>query len=241
MGSVEKVDVVIPVYNGAAYLGEAIDSVLAQTHGAVEVCVVDDGSTDESGAVAMSYGSALTYVRQKRAGNGAARNRGTGFSDGAVISFLDADDRWLPEKLAREVGALLADPGLDGVRARMREFVSLEVAADVRASIRAPLDGIPALHSYSTMRRDAFERIGGFTTEVQLGVGLDFSARWEDAGLRSRVLDEVLTERRLHASNHWTRESGRVADLARTIKATLDRRRAAQSAESALSDEPEGD
>ena len=74
--STDTVNVVIPVYNGAPYLGEAIDSVLAQTYPSIDLCVVDDGSTDGSGAIAQAYGPVVTYTRQSRAGNGAARNRG---------------------------------------------------------------------------------------------------------------------------------------------------------------------
>ena len=77
------------------------------------------------------------------------------------------------------------------------------------------------------MHRAAFESLDGFTTGQRLGVGLDFSTRWEDAGLRSLVLDEILIVRRLHSSNNWARETGRIGDLARTVKSTLDRRRKA--------------
>ena len=137
--STDTVNVVIPVYNGAPYLGEAIDSVLAQTYPSIDLCVVDDGSTDGSGAIAQAYGPVVTYTRQSRAGNGAARNRGIRLSDAGVFSFLDADDRWVPEKLTIEVETLMADQALDGVRGRIREFVSPEISAEAGASIRAPL------------------------------------------------------------------------------------------------------
>ena len=225
----ETVSVVIPVYNGSAYLDEAIDSVFAQTYPNVELVVVDDGSTDESGTVAMRHGSDLIYARQERVGNGAARNEGARLSSGGWLSFLDADDRWLPEKLTREAGALMADGGLDGVRSRLREFVSPELDERGRASLRAPLEGAPSLYYFGTLRRGAFEKLGGFTSEVQLGVGVDFSARWEEAGLRSLLLDDVLVERRLHASNNWAREAARRSDFARTVKAAFERRHRARN------------
>jgi hypothetical protein len=77
------------------------------------------------------------------------------------------------------------------------------------------------------MFRTAFEQIGGFTTDLQLAVGVDFSARWADLGLHTQLVEEVLVERRLHSSNNWARESGRRSDLAMAVKASLERRRKA--------------
>ena len=145
------------------------------------------------------------------------------------MSFLDADDRWLSDKLEVKVAALRADLSLDGVRPRIREFVSPDITGEAAAAIRA--HSTASLGFTATQRREGARSngSGGFTTEVRLRVGVDFSTRWEDEGFRSLVLDQVLIERRLHSSNNWTREPGRVSDLARTVKATLDRRRAAQS------------
>src|SRR5215472_14752134 len=94
-----RVTVMIGVYNGARYLGEAIDSVLAQTRPVHELIVVDDGSTDGSGEIARSYGASVRCVRQERGGMAAARNRAIEDATGDFFAFLDADDRFPPEKL----------------------------------------------------------------------------------------------------------------------------------------------
>ena len=86
-----KVSCIIPVFNGARYLRETLDSVFAQTHGDLEVIVVDDGSTDASADIARSYANVIC-LQQANAGHASARNRGLAAATGAFISFNDADD-----------------------------------------------------------------------------------------------------------------------------------------------------
>src|SRR5262249_10463923 len=81
------VSVVIPVYNGAAHLRQAIQSVLTQTYPNLQVIVVDDGSTDESAPIAQSFGSLVRHCHQPQSGAGAARNRGVELADGEWITF----------------------------------------------------------------------------------------------------------------------------------------------------------
>src|SRR5439155_23564909 len=99
------ISVLIACYNGGRYLAEAIESVLKQTYPRVELIVVDDGSDDDSADVARRFGSALALVSQPRAGIGAARNRAVSLATGDFLAFLDADDRFLPDKLERQMAA----------------------------------------------------------------------------------------------------------------------------------------
>jgi len=105
------VSVVIPTYNCARFLADAVDSVLAQTFKDHEVIIVDDGSTDETSQVINRYGTKVRYIRQRNAGVSAARNLGISESTGRYISFLDSDDTWLPSKLDRQLDALQKQPG----------------------------------------------------------------------------------------------------------------------------------
>jgi len=104
--SAYRVSVVIPAYNCARYISRAIESVLAQTHPADEIIVVDDGSTDDTAAVVRQYGSAVRYIYQNNAGPSAARNTGINAARYPWIAFLDADDEWLPEKLQLQIALL---------------------------------------------------------------------------------------------------------------------------------------
>jgi glycosyltransferase involved in cell wall biosynthesis len=107
-----SVSVVIPAYNVEQYIGRAIDSVLAQTRRAVEVIVVDDGSTDETAGVIQGYGSDVRYIYQEKAGASIARNRGIEEAKGEWIAFLDADDEWLPDKLKVQMALMERNPEL---------------------------------------------------------------------------------------------------------------------------------
>lgn len=104
------VSVVIPTYNTAAFVGRALDSVLAQSWADHEVLVVDDGSTDGTAAVLAAYGERVRVLAQANAGPAAARNLGLRQARGRYVAFLDADDWWLPAKLVRQVELLDARP-----------------------------------------------------------------------------------------------------------------------------------
>lgn len=95
----ELVSVIIPTYNRAAYILEAVESVLSQTYKHVELIVVDDGSTDATGELLLQQGEKLTILHTSHEGPGAARNCGIAAARGDYIAFLDSDDVWLPEKL----------------------------------------------------------------------------------------------------------------------------------------------
>lgn len=108
------VSVIIPVYGGEAFVERAVDSALGQNHRHLEVVVVDDGSPDESAAlVAARYADdpRVRLVRQANAGTAAARNAGIVASRGAFVALLDQDDRWLPDKLTRQL-PLFDDPAV---------------------------------------------------------------------------------------------------------------------------------
>lgn len=94
------VSVIIPTYNRAHCVGEAIDSVLAQVPPADEVIVVDDGSTDDTAEVLAAYGDRITVLHQQNAGAAAARNTGIRHATGEWVAFLDSDDLWRPGRLA---------------------------------------------------------------------------------------------------------------------------------------------
>jgi glycosyltransferase involved in cell wall biosynthesis len=234
-----RISVMIPVYNGEAYLGEAIESVLTQSYRPIEIVVVDDGSDDASGAVARRFGGAVCYERQPRRGNGAARNRAVALATGELFTFLDADDRLIPGALERLAGVLERDSSLQAVYGHVREFVSPDVAAEARVRLRPPIDRIAGcLPTNMLMRRDAFLRVGGFATDLRVGVTVDWSARAQELGMPTVLLDDVLFERRLHAGNNGLREREHASHYLRVVKAALDRRRALPPEARAAGPEP---
>ncbi|MBX2998551.1 MAG: glycosyltransferase [Caldilineaceae bacterium] len=105
-----RVSVVIPAYNQADYLAEAITSSLEQTYKDYEIIVVDDGSTDETPAVAQSFGSAIRYIRQENQGLAGARNTGIRHANGDYVALLDSDDRWSPDFLRTMMSLVEQNP-----------------------------------------------------------------------------------------------------------------------------------
>ena len=97
------VSILIPCYNSAAYVCEAVDSALSQTHPNFEVIVVDDGSTDESQSVLKAYGNRIRWRTIGNSGACVARNVALSMASGEYIQFLDADDLLLPEKIERQL------------------------------------------------------------------------------------------------------------------------------------------
>lgn len=110
-----KVSVIIPTYNRARFIGAAVESVLAQTFTDFEVVLVDDGSTDETPEVVGRYldDPRVLYIMQNNRGRSQARNRALAVARGAYIAFLDSDDSYLPEKLAKQVAYLDSKPDVD--------------------------------------------------------------------------------------------------------------------------------
>ncbi len=106
-----RVTAVIPTYNRAWTLAEAVESVLAQDYPAIEAIVVDDGSTDDTPSILGRYGDRIRVIRQENRGVSAARNRGIGEARGVYIAFLDSDDLWRPGKISAQVAFFGSCPG----------------------------------------------------------------------------------------------------------------------------------
>lgn len=105
--------VIIPVFNGAGTIARAIQSVLEQSFRDFELIVVDDGSSDETGAVVQGFGDRLRYLHQDNAGVSRARNNGAQLARGQWLAFLDCDDWFLPDRLARHAAMIQVSPSLD--------------------------------------------------------------------------------------------------------------------------------
>jgi glycosyltransferase involved in cell wall biosynthesis len=219
---------VIPVHNGESHIREALDSVTRQEHGASQIIVVDDGSTDGTrGAVEAFADPRIVYVRQQKAGAAAARNHGAHLADGELIAFLDADDVWTAEKLRLQHARLL-EGGVDMVFGLVEEFISPEATEGLEGRVHphdGPMTGVSVITLL--MRTADFHRVGPFDERLQLGEFLDWYGRAVDVGLVSVVIPRVLARRRLHESNQGRSNRPQAAEYARILKRMLERRRGA--------------
>jgi glycosyltransferase involved in cell wall biosynthesis len=220
------VTAVIPVYNGERYLREAIDSVLAQDYPALDLLLIDDGSTDGSAAIARSCGARLRYHYQPNAGLSAAQNAGVENARGAFIAFLDCDDLWAPRKISRQLEVFEASPGTDLVFGHVRQFLSPDLEPGAGRAVPAGLEVMPGYSTGTLLARsEVFQRVGLFARDFRVGEFLEWYGRATDAGLRSQMLDEVLLHRRIHADNMGVRDRDQRGDYLKVFKAALDRRR----------------
>lgn len=173
------ISVIIPCFNQAKFLGEAIESVLAQSYSRLEVILVDDGSTDRTCQVATSY-LEVRYIHQKNQGLSAARNAGFQISQGTALVFLDADDRLLSDALEKGLAELQRHPECAFVAGRYR---MIEADGSIRKEIfpywllptpkagnhyHAFLEGnFIGMHATVMYRRSALESVGGFDASLK--------------------------------------------------------------------------
>lgn len=203
------ISVIIPVYNAERYLAEAIESVLAQHLLPDEILVVDDGSTDGSAKVAQSF-PMVRYLWQPQAGASVARNHGVSLAQGELLAFLDADDLWLPDKLANQLAYLQSNPAVDMVFGQVEQFYAAELADAVD---RPPLPGGEQMAGYHVgamlIWRTAFEKVGPFDPQWQVAHFIEWYRRATNQGLQHVVLPAVVMKRRIHTTNLGIREHDR--------------------------------
>ncbi len=230
------VSVVIPAYEAERFIGEAIESVRAQTYAPVETIVVDDGSADGTAAVAAGY-EGVAVISQDNAGPAAARNRGFAAARGELIAFHDADDAMAPDKLEVQAGHLLAHPGVGCVLAEQELLVEpgTELPFWVEGSSvptimppRPPeLADEPLVHPMTmVVRRAAFELVGSFDESLRMAEDFDWMLRASEAGVEIARLPEVLLRRRVHPASLTQDAAGARAGHFLALKARIERHRA---------------
>lgn len=196
------VSVIIPVYNAERYLSAAIESVLTQTILPLEIIVVDDGSTDVSGAVARRFVPNVRVVTQPNQGPAAARNRGVSLARGDYLAFLDADDLWVDNKLQRQLHALTTNPALAMVFGQVEQFYSPDLAQQATLPDLGQRHVLAGVHIGAMLiRRTAFARIGPFDPQWQVAEFIEWYGRAQTLGIKSLVLPELVMRRRIHTTN----------------------------------------
>jgi glycosyltransferase involved in cell wall biosynthesis len=203
------VSCIVPVFNGAAYLREALESALAQTYRPFELLVVDDGSTDGSAAVARAFGERIRLIEQPNRGPAAARNAGVVAARGKLVAFLDADDLWSPDKIAAQVRRLAEVPDLDLCFTRFQNFWVDELRDEAVRYQHHPIAQPSDAWSICTLlaRRASLDRFGPFDESLRAGENMTWFVRAVAEGARLEVLPDILMRRRLHGAN-VTRAAG---------------------------------
>lgn len=224
------VTVVVPVFNGAGFLRQAVESILAQDYPALEVIVVDDGSTDDIAAAVAALPIDVRFIRQANAGPAAARNRGIRDASGAFIAFLDVDDLWPEGNLRRLAQHLVDYPAVQVVHG-FGQLARLE-ADGQHTYLGNPLESFPSYIGAGLYRREAFDAVGCFDEHMRFGEDSDWYNRAREADLTVTRLDETTLIVRRHENNMTRGKTMVELAVLRTFKKALDRKRAADSAAS---------
>jgi glycosyltransferase involved in cell wall biosynthesis len=222
------VSVIVPAYTCGRFLGAALESIFAQGHSPLQVIVVDDGSTDNTADVARSFAD-VTLIQQANGGLGAARNGGLPAARGEFVTWLDADDLWLPGKLNAELDHFAQHKATDMTLGHQRMF--LNPGDPMPPWLATPREKVLSYSLYATaMRREVFGRVGLFNATLHTGEDFDWYMRAREAGVQLDILDQVLAAHRVRFDS-ITADAPRVRyDLLELARTSLRRRRARQAA-----------
>jgi glycosyltransferase involved in cell wall biosynthesis len=230
MGSRENdtlVSVIVAAYNAERFVGEAVESLLAQTHRHLEAIVVDDGSTDRTADVVRDIqGDRVRLLRQENAGPAAARNAGIATARGEYVAFLDADDLWLPDKTEKQLALFADQPALGLVyclrrgkilndngrwiddEARNRAYAALRDAGRYRRGrcFRAMVEEVFVALSSAMVPRRVLDDVGVFDPDLVTAEDRHFYARIAHDYEVNYVPEPLVIMRRHGANLSWDPE-----------------------------------
>lgn len=223
------ISVVIPVYNGEKYLRQCVESVLVQKLQPSEVIIVDDGSTDRTSEIAVSFGAPVVFFSQKRAGPAAARNRGVEAASGEYLAFIDADDIWLPDKLALQISYFTDHPETDIVFGMIKHFYSPETDVEFQSRYDCPDALVPGIHpGVMLLKKATFLRVGLFNASLKMGEFIEWQARATALQCAVHVLPQLVMLRRIHPLNYGITNKEHRKDYLSIVKGLLAKKKGAQ-------------
>ncbi len=221
-----SISVIIPAYNAERYILQALQSIFDQSVKADEIIVIDDGSSDDTAAKVRAVSAHIRYVHQPNTGAAAARNHGIKLAEGDYLAFLDADDLWLPHKIAMQLEYLKNDPSMQMVFGHIEHFYSPDLEIQDRAKLHCPDVPQPGYLPTTLMcHRDTFEQVGLFEPQWRAGEFIDWYDRARMLGLQSGMLPDTLAQRRIHAHNSTRQKQQTNLDYLHVLHASLKRRR----------------
>ncbi|CAI6032071.1 glycosyltransferase [Cohnella sp. JJ-181] len=208
-----KVTVVIPFYNDP-YVTEAIDSVLGQTYRDIEIVVIDDGSTQHAERIMPAYAGSVRYIGKANGGTASALNAGIRLSNGEYVAWLSSDDRFRPDKIARQLAYMIERDA----KICCTDFAVIDRLGTVVDSRYGPsyADGCELMRLLAVtnpingctvmMRRDLFPIVGEFNEALRFTQDYDYWSRTVLSGIRIDYLAVPLTEYRMHGEMGTVRD-----------------------------------
>jgi glycosyltransferase involved in cell wall biosynthesis len=220
-----QISVIIPAFNAAATLAEALSSVLNQTRPPDEIIVINDGSTDATAEIARATPGVL-LLQQVNSGVASAMNLGLMSTQCDLVAFLDADDMWMPGCLEIHKRNLFGSQSFSASVGCFVEFVCPS-ASPIEAARYRPRPTQPGWFAGATVQpRANFTHVGSFNSSLRAGAWIDWVDRARRAGVSFNVLDELVLRRRLRPGSLSTRHEVMSQSLIEVARLALARRRA---------------
>jgi len=217
------VSVVIPVYNGEKFIEEAVENVLSQNYPALEIIIINDGSTDNSGAIIKNLETDIRYFDRENAGPATARNSGIKDASGKYIAFLDVDDLWPENNLSLLVQELEENPQVDVVRGYAQLFRNSEDGE--KEYLGSPKEAYSYYIGAALYRKSVFSKVGLFDQTLLFGEDTDWYNRAVEKNISMKWLEEVTLFVRRHGENMTEGRSIVELNKLKTIKRAIDRKR----------------
>ncbi len=212
------ISLIMPVYNAEKYIGAALESAFRQGFANLEIIVVDDGSTDNTAVIIQDFNPNIRYIYQDNHGASAARNHGLRLAQGELITFLDADDQWAPNKVALQLSYLKHYPWANIVVGYSR-LMNNDTPAWLFLNLGSAI-----------FRQQVFADIGNFDSNMPYSDDLDWFMRAREAGVKFVVHREVVLYHRRHETNLTNNHAKRDHFNLVMLKHSLERRRQSQAA-----------
>ena len=225
MASASFVSVIIPVYNGEVFLAEAVESIRRQEYGPLEIIIVDDGSTDNTGKIAQDLKGDIRYFYQDNRGPGAARNKGLEMAMGDIIGFLDADDLWPAGKVELQL-MLLADNTSAEIVLGRKQRMLLTGAVEGKPEFREYREPMVALSlGCCLFKKSVFDKVGYFDETLFHCDDWDWFMRARELGVFMVTHPEVTLLCRRHEHNMTNQIEVGNHYTVQMLKKSIDRRR----------------
>lgn len=220
--SSQKVSVIIPVYNGEKFIGDAIKSVLNQKYDPIEIIVVNDGSTDSSESIIKEFGNKVIYAERDNGGPPAARNTALEYATGEFLSFIDQDDIWHPHKLGIQLSIFkkFRDLSLVIGFSMKYKFNSID---EIDEDAQKEFTTLELLLGSSLVKRKSFESVGSFDPDLLSGDDTDWFLRARENQLPIYVHRDLVFFHRLHETN-FTKRADRTKFVLMILKKIKERK-----------------
>lgn len=228
MKNLPLISIIVIVRNGERFVKDALLSIYNQNYPHFEVIVVDGHSTDQTLSIVNEF-NPITIIEQEGAGISDAYNTGIKTADAPILAFLSSDDIWMPNKLAIHAEYMMNNPEIMFTNSLIKYF--LEPGSEIPRGFRIELleGSHPArIMENLVVRKEAFEKVGLFNTELSTAEDVDWYSRAQDLGVSNHLIDEVLLKKRIHGYNTSMNTAVNNMNLMKVLRSTLKRKRASE-------------